>query len=157
MEEMLENGLDVETGMRRVRVVADGLIEAGRYEGMIPPAARGLARVEVEGDPNLGLHFLRMEWPARDVVDFGTWPKPRRLVVWTLTEGERVRGCIEQAAGLFEGWFGGRPGFALVGVSLPSSFRWWEEEVAGCMVSQAEWIPRRCVAVGGRVTPSVTS
>ena len=30
MEEILENGLDVETGMRRVRVVADGLIEAGR-------------------------------------------------------------------------------------------------------------------------------
>ena len=57
MEEMLENGFDVETGMRRVRVVADGLIEAGRYEGMIPPAARGLARVEVEGDPNLG-HLL---------------------------------------------------------------------------------------------------
>ncbi len=150
MLEIMENRLDVETGLRVVRAMSDGALEAGMFEGWIPREARGQVRAAGELDPNLGLYFLRLEWPAREVLDFGTWPKARRLVVWTLTEGERARGCIELAAGLFERAFGVRPRFAFVGGSLPSSFRWWEEEVAGCMVSVAEWMPRRCVGVGGK-------
>jgi hypothetical protein len=147
MIEILENRLDVETGWRVARVLSDGALSAEMFEGWMAPEARGLARMEAELEPNLGLYTLSLRWPARDALDFCTWPKPRRLVVWTVTEGERGRECIRLAAGLYERIFGGRPGYAFLG-SWPKDLAWDAEE-SGCAIVQAEWMPRRCVGVGG--------
>jgi len=97
-----------------------------------------------------GAWHLRAEWDYAGMLDFWPreWPKPRRFMVWRLQEGERVSDAILCAASTFSHAVGFLPKFAFVR-TLPEKAE-WGQDVHGCLLFAAEWLPKNCVAVGGR-------
>ena len=151
MQDVLLNELGAD-GLRRIRVIGDGPIEAEPFFGLIPREAEGLVTLSPSVDTLLGLHTLEITWPAREAFDWPSLPKFRRMVVWTVWEGERMRECICKAADKYERLFGGRPGFAFVGY-LPAGAVEGEDVdgAPGCTLFHARWLPKRVVAVGGKI------
>lgn len=103
-------------------------------------------RETVEG----GAHHLRAELPFTGMLDIWPreWPKPRRFYVWRLLDGQRVSEAVRTAAEVFEQATGFAPKFAFVR-TLPEKAE-WGQDVHGCLLFAAEWLPMNCVAVGGR-------
>lgn len=103
----------------------------------------------VEQWVDIGVYHLRAVWPFSGMLDIHSegWPKARRLYVQHFN-GQRISELIRIAAGTFERAVGFAPGFAFVKV-LPARAE-WGQEVYGCLLFAAEWMPKNCVAVGGR-------
>ncbi len=97
-----------------------------------------------------GAHHLRAELPFTGMLDIWPreWPKPRRFLVWRLLEGERVSDAILSAANMYLHAVGYAPKFAFTRTLPPRAE--WGQDVFGCLLFAAEWLPRNCVAVGGR-------
>lgn len=97
-----------------------------------------------------GVFHLRAEWMYWGMLDIKPreWPKPRRLLVWSLREGERVSDAIRAAAEMWTKAVGWEPKYVWIR-SLPKGAEWCQE-VYGCILLETTWIPRNCVAVGGR-------
>lgn len=105
---------------------------------------------EVHDGVEAGAYHLRAEWPFFGMLDIWPpqWPKPSRFYVWRLLDGQRVNDAIRTAAEVFEQMTGFAPKFAFTR-TLPEMAE-WGQEVYGCLLLAAEWMPRNCVAVGGR-------
>lgn len=97
-----------------------------------------------------GVWHLRAEWPFWGMLDVQAegWPRPRRLLVCRLREGERVSEMIEAVAERWMQAMGWAPKFAWVR-ELPEKAE-WGQDVFGCILLAAKWLPGQCVAVGGR-------
>jgi hypothetical protein len=110
----------------------------------LPPDAK------VERTVEAGVYHLRAEWMYWGMLDIKPryWPKPRRLLVWSLRKGERLGDAIQGAVEIWTKAVGWEPMFAWMR-ALPKGVKWCEE-VHGCFLLEAEWIPRNCVAVGWR-------
>lgn len=108
------------------------------------------ADATAERTTEAGAYHLRAEWSFTGILDIWPrhWPKPRRFLVWRLMDGERVSDAILCAANMFSHAVGFLPKFAFVR-TLPEKAE-WGQEVHGCLLFAAEWLPRHCVAVGGR-------
>lgn len=103
-----------------------------------------------------GVYHLRVEFPYWGMLDIQhrDWPKPRRLLVCALLRGERVSEMIEIVAERWTRAVGWEPKFAWVR-EFPKGAEAHEDEwgiilAHGCILLAAEWMPRNCVAVGGR-------
>jgi hypothetical protein len=144
------------------------------------------ANAWIERTVEAGVYHLRAEWMYCGMLDIKPrcWPKPRRLLVWSLGVGDschrhsRHLHCTERSAvqvwrhdaasaegdgnlpslildaikGAVEMWtkmVGWEPKFAWMH-SLPKCAK-WGQEVYGCILLEAKWVPRNCVAVGGRL------
>jgi len=97
-----------------------------------------------------GAYHLRAEWAFFGMLDIWPryWIKPRRFYVWRLLDGQRVSEAIQTAAEVFEQAVGWAPKFAFAR-TLPEKAE-WGQDVYGCILIAAEWLPKNCVAVGGR-------
>lgn len=97
-----------------------------------------------------GAHHLRAELPFTGMLDIWPrgWPKPRRFLVWRLYDDERVSDAILNASSMFYHATGFPPKFAFVR-TLPETAK-WGQDVHGNLLFEATWLPRNCVAVGGR-------
>jgi hypothetical protein len=128
-----------EDGMQRFHVMSNEEISL-----VLPPNAKWT--MNLEG----GVYHLRGEWPYFGMLDIQAagWPRMRRILVWSLREGERVSEAIGAAAEMWMNAVGWEPKFAWVR-ALPQGAEWCQN-VYGCILLAAEWMPRNCVAVGGR-------
>jgi len=151
MEEIVINELTHE-GMRRVKVIGDTAISVTRYQAMVPYEAFVRAPVDVVSsrDDALGLFCAELTWPVFEPYEiFNYGPKRfRRVMIVNFVYAERVSDCIYLAV---INYFSGTrfmPGYAFVS-QLP---RGAEDGmcVHGVQLFVAEWMPARCVAIGGR-------
>ena len=151
MEEIVINELTHE-GVRRVKVIGDAAILVSRYQAMVPYEAFVRAPVDIisSRDDALGLFSAEMTWPvfeAYEIFNYGQ-KRFRRLMMVNFVYANRVSDCIYLA---MVNYFSGTrfmPGFAFVS-DLPKG----AEDgmcVHGVQLFEAEWMPARCVAVGGR-------
>jgi len=98
----------------------------------------------------IGVWHWRTEIPYRGVMDFHCegWKKFRRLVVWSLEGHGSVREAISQSYTYFFVLFNFRPGFIFIN-KLPKGAENCQL-VEGMFLTETEWMPGRCVAVGGK-------
>jgi hypothetical protein len=108
------------------------------------------ATIEIKNES--GAYHLRATWPMRGalkVVAEG-WPVPKVFVVWNLNGCGTVTRAMIDAANYYQDIFGERPGFAFIR-KLPRGVE-NGVEVDDLMLFEADWMVRRCVAVGWRTT-----
>src|SRR3990172_6213810 len=151
MDEVVLNGLGPD-GMREVKILSDvpPVSAVWQWERGLPAMALERLRLDEQCDEALGLYSAELRWPVFepiDVINFGP-RRFRRLMMVSYVYAARVSECIGLAA---ESFFAGthfRPRFAFVR-ELPKGA---EDgmEIDGVMLMEAEWMPSRCVAVGGR-------
>jgi hypothetical protein len=148
MQELINNEL-THDGMRRVKVIGDVVIDAARYEHLIPMAARDRVVCVPGCDDILGLYSLEMTWPIHEPwnVAYLSPKKFRRFFFVHYVYAERVSQCIELARDAFFIGTHHKPGYVFV-ASMPKSVE-AGKEVHGCLLFEAEWMPAQCVATGG--------
>jgi hypothetical protein len=136
-------------GMRRVKVIADNADDFPRVCGVVPGIARDKMQTNNSHDDALGIFSMNLTWPVFGPYDFFIYgPKKfRRLMVVNYEYAERVSDCIELARIMFFAGTHFAPKYVFV-AELPKGA---EDcmDVHGCILLQAEWMPARCVAVGG--------
>ncbi|MFZ5856758.1 MAG: hypothetical protein ACOYZ6_08005 [Chloroflexota bacterium] len=128
-----------EDGMRQLHVMSNEPIHMS-----LPGEAT------VRQTQEAGAYHLRAEWPFFGMLDIWPreWPKPRRFYVLRLLDSQRVSDAIRTAAEVFEQAAGRAPKFAFVRTLPPRAED--GQDVYGCILLVATWLPRDCVAVGGR-------
>jgi hypothetical protein len=149
MEEITINEL-MHDGMRRVRIIGDAVIDAARYQDLIPLAAREWVMYAPGCDELLDLFSLEITFPV-----YGPWEvaylslkKFRRFMFVHFAYAERVSSCIKLARTEFFARTYFVPRDAYVQVGPPNAEIGMD--VYGCILQVAEWMPAQCVAVGGR-------
>ena len=111
---------------------------------MVPSGA------QVEVTKEAGVYHLRGNWRFRGVIDFQLegWPKFRRMVVWSIDGYQNVKETIAEAEDWFNRWFGFWPERVYMR-ALPKEVengqQWGLLHLFDC-----DWVPGRCVALGGR-------
>jgi len=107
------------------------------------------AGATVKQTQEAGVYHLRAEWPYRGVLDIKSdyWPRPKRLVVWSLIGEEHEVEAILEAIGEFDRLFGHAPGFIFLR-RLPSDVE-HGKDLFGMVFLETEWMLEKCVAVGG--------
>jgi|WetSurMetagenome_2_1015567.scaffolds.fasta_scaffold498816_2 hypothetical protein len=149
MNEVTINEL-THNGIRRVKIIGDVVIDAARYEHLIPLVARDLVVYTPGCDELLGIFQLEITWPVYGPYEvFYHGPKKfRRFMFVNFAYSERVSNCMEMARDEFFA----RTHFAPRDVyvkELPTGAEMWMD-VHGCILQVAGWMPAQCVAVGGR-------
>lgn len=148
MQAMTINNLSPD-GMRRMKIIGDAEIQTAKYEVLIPAEARPLAVFVPGCDDVLGLFSLEITFPVYGPCDvFYHGPKKfRRLMFVNFAYAARVSDCIELARAEYFARTHYAPGYAFV-QSLPEGKD--GELIHDCVLLSAEWMPARCVAIGGR-------
>ena len=150
MEEIIHNRIGLD-GMCEIKIVSDHAVKDARMLKFVPGAAREFAKVNCYSTSALSLFYGEVTYPAREVVEFRYegMPRPRRLAVWRLMEGEgyRMSEIIEYLAQWFFTQTKQRPQYAFV-KSLPKSVERFTE-VDGLVLLDVEWCLEKCVMVGG--------
>lgn len=111
--------------------------------------------VKAEINTEAGIYHLRATWPFFGVLEINCegWPAPKIFVVWNLALCGSVRRAIYDAAHQYQDVFCERPQFAFIrklpgGVDASRGV-----EVGDLMLFEAEWMVRKCVAVGWQTPP----
>lgn len=159
MEEIVINELTHE-GMRRVRVMGDSPFTPSpqpspegrggrRWERGIPLIAMDRLQVVNSHDETLGLYMMELTWPVFepvDILNFGP-RRFRRLMMVHYSYAERVSECIRLGVEEFMVRTRWMPGYAFIS-EIPNGA---EDcmHVHGVELLQSEWMPQRCVAIGG--------
>lgn len=109
------------------------------------------AQVEIKKEA--GVSHLRASWPIRGpiLVNAEGWPVPKFFVVWNLIGCDSVKTAMLEAANLYQDFFGERPQYAFIR-KLPNGIE-NGLEVGDLMLFEADWMARKCVAVGWRTPP----
>lgn len=138
-------------GMRFMKVISDAEFgQPVRYFPRIPEEGRKIFQVTFGRDELLDLFSMELTWPI-----FGPWEvaydgprKFRRLMMANYAYAGKVSDVIERARVEYFALTHFAPGYAFVR-ELPKGA---EDgmDVHGLLMFQAEWMPGRCVAVGGR-------
>lgn len=149
IEEVVTNELRHD-GMRRVKVIADAVIDSGRFRELIPLEGRERAQLVPGDDEGLGIFSLEILWPVYGPVEFAVLGplKFRRLMVVNFCYAARVSEAIHLAAAEYfaRTHFIARDAFVR---DLPQGAE-VGMLVHGVILQAAEWMPAHCVAVGGR-------
>jgi len=143
-------------GMRQVKIIGDSAFAADdavtalwQYGIQVPELSVAKMQVEAAADADLGLFSLDVTWAV-----YGPWevqylsPKKfRRFMFVHYLYAERVSTCIEMAWEQFfiRTHFAPRDAY----VAELSKGMAMGMDVHGCILQAAEWMPARCVAVGG--------
>lgn len=108
----------------------------------------------VQGTVEAGVHHLRAEIPMRGPVDIRCegWEMPKRFVLWSLSQGERMSQIIITAAEEYFRLYDDLPGYAFVrqlprGIEPGTAIPFMGDEI---LLFDAEWMFGRSVAVGYR-------
>lgn len=136
-------------GMRCVRIIGDKEISQERYQALAGVEARSLVTFKPAVDELLDIHSLEMSWPIYEPFEVSIHgPKKfRRLMFVHYSFASRVSDCIALARTEYFARTHFSPKFAFV-QSVPAGKD--GELVHDCVVLSAEWMPARCVAIGGR-------
>lgn len=110
--------------------------------------------VQAQATVEAGVHHLRAEMPMRGPVDIQCegWGMPKRFVLWSLSQGERMSENIIKAAEEYWRLYGELPGYAFVqqlprGIEPGRAIPFMGDEI---LLFDAEWMFGRSVAVGYR-------
>jgi len=138
---VLENQLDDE-GFWRVHLMAKSEIEFDALEFSAPVETEVRMATETDG------YHLYASWPMRApiIVRCEGWPAPKVFMMWNMAGCGSVTEAVRQAVNKYVQMFGRRPGFAFLR-ALPNGVE-PGVEIDGVMVFDAEWMVRKCVAVG---------
>ena len=95
-----------------------------------------------------GVYHLSATWPMRGALKVNAegWPVPKMFVVWNLSGCDSVKAAMYEAAKQYQDIFGERPQYAFVR-KLPRGVE-NGAEVGDLMLFEADWMVRKCVAVG---------
>lgn len=148
MEEVVLNVL-THDGTRVVKVLSDAEIDIEKYRAWVRPEALPFLETICFRDKALNLYSVEMRWPVYGPCDMQYLsPKGfRRFMVVNYQYAPRVSECVKLAV---EAFFEGthfRPGYAFVR-ELPAGAGDLVE-LYGVTLLRSEWMPARCVAVGG--------
>jgi hypothetical protein len=156
MEEVLVNEL-THDGMRRVKLIGDVPFDGERpvaalwrHGVYVAEMSVGKRQVRAWSDAVLSLHYFEMVYPVYgpcEVMCFGEI-KLRRLMFVNFAYAAKVSECIELAKLEFFAGTHFAPRDAFVR-ELPKQAELWMD-VHGLILHEAEWMPAKCVAVGGR-------
>jgi len=153
--EVLANDVTLE-GTRRVKVVSDAPLDP------YPPALSPFV-VQIEKgshrtwcDELLGLHYLEVTWPCREVVSIRCegWTCAREMVLWKLAPGERVSEALMVSLDVYCERFKCLPDYAFMR-RLPKTIENGFEALTpdplptgeGVVMLEAEWVPAGCMAI----------
>lgn|GEM_PF-2339107 len=136
-------------GMRTMRVVGDREISQERYQLYVAAEARSFIAFKPAVDELLDIHSLEMSWPIYEPFDVSIYgPKKfRRFMFIHFSYAARVSDCIGLARTEFFARTRFAPQFAFVQNAPVEKAG---ELVHECFLMSAEWMPARCVAIGGR-------
>lgn len=97
---------------------------------------------------DIGVYHLRATWPMRAPLKIQCegWPVPKMFVMWNMTGCASITEAVKSAAQRYEQEFGVRAEFAYLR-SLPKGVE-PGIEIDDVMVFDADWMVRKCVAVG---------
>ena len=111
------------------------------------------ADAKVEITKEAGVHHLRASWMLRGAVKVVAegWPVPKVFVIWNLTGCESVKAAMFDAAKCYQELYGERPEYAYIR-KLPRDVE-NGVEVGDLMLFEADWMVRKCVAVGWWTPP----
>lgn len=134
-------------GWRFVKVISDAEIDAEKYRASVPLSEKGM-EVRAYPDAALGMFYLELRWPIREVVEvrFEGQEKARRLVIWSVQNSGRVSQAIEDAAYAYLREFQDWPQMAFMN-QLPKGAS-NGMDVHDVMLMQADWALPGCVSVG---------
>lgn len=151
MQEVILNVLTHE-GMRVVKVLSDSplTLALSRWEREMPAITEGRVFISENCDQALGLFSVELRWPVFGRVDvaYPGLKRFRRFMMVHYSYATRVSECIRLAVDSFFVCTHFRPGYTFVR-SLPQGIE-NGTEVDDVILIEAEWMPARCVAVGGR-------
>lgn len=104
------------------------------------------ARFEIKKE--IGAYHLRASWPMRGPLNIQCegWPVPRMFVMWNLTGCESVTMAIHDAVNCYQDIFNNDPLFVFIR-HMPRNVE-NGVEVCGLLLFEADWMVRKCVAVG---------
>lgn len=104
------------------------------------------AKIEISKEADV--HHVRATWAMRGAlkIDAEGWPVPKIFVMWNLTGCKSISMAIRDAAAHYENIYGVRPEYAFIR-KLPGIVD-NGVEVDNLMLFEAEWMARKCVAVG---------
>lgn len=136
-------------GMRTVRIIGDREISQVKYVRMVAPEARTLVVFKPTVDELLDIHSLEMTWPVYGPFDVAIHgPKKfRRFMFINFAYAARVSDCIALARTEYFARTHFAPSYAFA-QSIPEDKE--GELIHDCILLSAEWMPARCVAIGGR-------
>lgn len=139
----IKDDFDMATAKRHVHLMSNSAITYPLPSGSV-----------VQATVEAGVHHLRAEIPMRGPVDIQCegWAMPKRFVLWTWNEGERMSEIIIKAAEEYLRLFGDLPGYAFVqslprGIEPGRAVPFMDDEI---LLFNAEWMFGRSVAVGFR-------
>lgn len=148
MIEIVKNELGHD-GMRLIKIISDAAIDAGRFQYLVPPAARERAVFSAGIDGLLWTHSLEISFPVYGPYEV-FYPSPkgfRRFMFVHFDYASRVSECIKLARDAFVRGMFFPPMYAYIS-TLPEGADEFTT-VHGCELFSAEWMPSNCVAVGG--------
>lgn len=134
---IIENSLK-EDGLRRVHLMSNQELPT-----IFPQFGEG--QVTKKDDV---YHFYR-EWFMRGAMEIQCegWPKYRRMVLWHLNGYRFVKDAMFEAYREFTRVFDARPEYAFLW-KLPGNVS-NGDELAKMIILEAEWVPKKCIALGG--------
>jgi hypothetical protein len=104
------------------------------------------AKIEITKEA--GVHHILATWLMRGALKITAegWPVPKIFVMWNLEGYKSVKMAIHDAAKHYQDIYGVRPEYAFIR-KLPNEIE-NGIEVDDLMLFKADWMVRKCVAVG---------
>ena len=138
----LENLFD-DDGFRVVHLMSNAVLNFDALKAYHAPAD---AMFDVRKEA--GVHHLRAKWLLCGplVIKAEGWPQPKRFLVWNLSLAGSVKIALFEANRKYEDLFSKRAEYAFIR-KLPRGVE-NGVEVGNLMLFEAEWMVRKCVAVG---------
>jgi hypothetical protein len=114
------------------------------------------ADATVELTAEAGVHYLRARWMVRGAVRVAAegWPMPKMFVIWNLALCDSVKKAMLEAAEHYQDIYGTQPEYAFIR-KMPRGIE-NGVEVGDMMLFEADWMVRKCVAVGWKYAPPLT-
>lgn len=138
----LENFLD-DDGFRIVHLMSNMALDSDALKAYDAPAD-----AMFEAKKEAGVYHLRAKWLICGplVINAEGWPVPKRFVVWHLSLADSVKIALYEANKKYEDVFLERAEYAFIR-KLPRGIE-NGIEVGNLTLFEAEWMVRKCVAVG---------
>lgn len=140
---VLENIVDGD-GMCQLHLMSNGELDVDAAKTYNAPVDAVVAITH-----EAGACHLRATWPVRGLMKIYSeeWPGLKIFVMWNLDGCASMSEAIRKAAKAFQDIYGRRPIHAYAR-QLPRGIEDGAEVGDDLMLFEADWIPRKCVAVG---------
>lgn len=144
MDEIIElENIVSDDGMRKLHLMSNLELTVDALRKYNMPVN---AKIEIKKEA--GISHLNASWPISGplVINGEGWPMPKVYVVWNLALCESVKMAMYEAMKEYEDIFSEMPQYAFVR-KLPRGVE-NGVEVGNLMLFEADWMVRKCVAVG---------